>query len=297
MSQRIFLSPSGLASYENCPNAYYLDRVLKVRTRRTSSNLGFGGAAASAMEGFLQGQLRQQWVDPVNLFVEHWRMFTNSHDVVYKRGLSKEDLNAIGIRLMELFPKAWAKTRWSVVVDNKGEPLIERKFMVDIGNDVVLVTKLDVVVRDDEGKIYIIDMKTPSSPSSVAFTLMGDQLTAYQIAMMTYGPLLGVGEVAGVGYWELIKRKIPQGNRGEGPVIHDPIKVAPRSNGQLQAFVEKAHETADRIRASRFPKTPRMAWNSPCSSCELSSLCISGETKDLVFPSDEVKHAALKLAA
>lgn len=293
----LYLSPSGLAAYENCPRMYFYERVLRARTVKASSNLGFGSAFASAMEAFLRAELEGKVIDAVKVFEHEWSAFTATHNVEYKKSLCRETLTRIGRALVSQLPTAWRRSGFSVVVDRFGKPMIERKLMTNIGNGVVLVTKLDLVVMDGEGQMFVIDAKTPASPTTVTFTLMGDQLTAYQLAVQAHLEMLGLPPVEGVGYWEAIKRDVPKTGRGVGPVIQDPVIVDPRTDGDIEQFVKKVHSVADRIRAEDFHKTPRMAWNSPCGGCPVADACARRDTTGLVFPSPAMEQVAMRMAA
>lgn len=298
MDDIVYLSPSGIASYENCPQSYLLERVLKVRTSLTSCSIGFGSATGRAVELFLLGQLRGQSVDPVAVFRQEWKTFTSRHAVRYTKGATAESLDLVGARLMEQFPDAWRESGYTLLLDAKGEPMLERKLRVDLGRGVILVTKLDLMVLDSDGDTLLIDNKATAAESSIEFALMSDQLTAYNMAVNVHAPLLGISRPDRVGYWEMLRKSIPkQKNRGEGPVIRRPLVVEHRTDRQIAQFVAKCHRIADQIRAKRFDLTPRMSFNSPCSSCSLSKLCARGETDGLVFPSPQVEQAALALAA
>lgn len=297
MNEPIYISPSGLATYENCPFSYYLERILKVGTGTLSCNLGFGSAAATAMESFLLGRFEGKVVDPVEVFRAQWDAITSANAMQYKRGYSKEVLTPIGERLMSLFPQAWDDTGYHLLVDAEGKPMVERKLKVDLGNNVILVTKLDLMTINPDGEIHLLDAKTPASPSSPDFSLMGDQLTAYQLAVDAHGKRLGLPSIDGLGYWELIKRPMPKTKRGVGPEVLAPVVVRPRSNQEITRFVEKVHKVAARIRAQDFDKTPRMSWNSPCGACSALPLCSRKETGGLKFSSKEVMDQALACAA
>jgi len=294
----IYVSPSGLATYENCPQAYYLERILRVKTVLTSASMGFGSATGRAIELFLVGQLRGKAVDPVQVFRDEWKRFTDRHAVRYPKGFTADSLDASGARLMELFPESWKASGFTLLLDANGEPMLERKLRVNIGNNVVLVTKLDQMVMSPEGETILLDTKATAAESSVEFALMSDQLTAYNLAVNAHASRLGIQPPDKVGYWEMLRRSIPkQRNRGEGPVVRPALVVPARTQRQLDQFVHKAHHVADLIRAARFDPTSRMAWNSPCSNCSLTKLCARGETDGLVFASPEAKQSALALAA
>lgn len=294
--KKIFISPSGLASYENCQRAYWYSRVRGVKTVMADCNLGFGGAAASAMEAFMRGRVDGVDTDPVADFQARWDSFTDTNNVRYKKGRDRQVMTSIGNKLMGQFPEAFDQSGYTIAIDAFGRPMIERKLMVDVGHGVILVCKIDVAVFDADGSFLVVDQKTPASETSVEFTLMGDQLTAYQLALNVHGPSLGLPKVEGVGYWELIKRDIPKTGRGEGPVIRPPKIVEPRTQEEINGFIAKLHDTADRIRAGQFHRMPRMAFNTPCTGCEFAGHCIRSETTGLLFPENRGDGSQLDTA-
>lgn len=296
--ETVYLSPSGIATYENCPRAYYLDRVLKVRTADTSCALGFGSSLASAMESFVGGIVTGTFVDPVPVFQQGWATFCRDNAVKYGRYDSQEGLAATGTALMEMFPDAWDREGLTVALDSTGQPMVERKLTVDLGEGTRLVTKLDLMAFNRNWELLLIDQKTTKTPTDIRFALLGEQLTAYQMVVTAHAPQLGLPQIDGLAYWELIKRAIPKKpGAGQGPTIEAIGAVKPRSNADVTTFVSKAQRIAQRIRDRDFPKTPRMAWNSPCMGCAYLDLCAQRRTEGLTFRSEETKEAVLKLAA
>lgn len=296
--ETIWLSPSGMATYENCPRSYYLDRILKVRTQETGCALGFGGAISRAVEQFKIGTVTGTFVDPVPVFQAEWQKFTETRTVKYGAYDSEDGLLATGTKLMEEFPSAWDREGLTVALDRDGAPIVERLLDVDLGEGTMLRTKLDSMLFDRDWRFLLVDEKTTRSPTDIRFALMGEQLTAYQIAVTAHADQLGVPPIDGLAYWELIKRNIPKKpGAGKGPSIEAISAVKPRSDQDVAAFVTKARSIAQRIRNRDFPKTPRMAWNSPCMNCDLLDLCSQRRTDGLAFSSEEAKEAALHVVA
>lgn len=294
----VYMSPSGIATYENCPRAYFFDRVLKVRLHQKSCALGFGGALATAMEAFERGTLTGTFVDPVPVFQAEWKQFTRSTSVKYGKYDSEEGILATGTKLMEEFPKAWESEGMTVALDAQGEPMIERKLTVDLGEATRLVTKLDLLAFDRDFKLMLIDQKSTKSVTDIRFALMGEQLTAYQLTVTAHAQTLSLPPIGGLAYWELIKRNIPKkAGSGKGPTIEPVSSVAPRSDQDVTAFVSKAQGIAQRIRDRDFPKTPRMSWNTPCLNCDFLDLCSQKRADGYVFANEEAREAAIKIAA
>lgn len=296
--ETVYLSPSGIATFENCPMSYYLDRVLKVRTKESTSSVGMGSALASAMEAFLRGTVMGKFVDPVPVFQEQWREFVRGHVVRYPQNADADRLEETGKRLMEMFPEAWEAEGLTVALDGQAEPMIERKLVIDVSPGVRLTTKLDLCAFNRDWDLVLIDQKSPAQETDIRFALMGEQLTAYQVAIQAHGQALKLPDIKGVAYWELIRRMVPKkANAGKGPEIRPISTVKPRSQGAIQAYVNKVEGIAARIRNRDFPKTPRMAWNTPCTLCPYLDLCAQGRTDAYNFANEEVEAAALKAVA
>ena len=295
--ETVYLSPSGIATYENCPRAYQLDRILKVRTKERSAALGFGGALSKAMDAFSRSTITTDRIDPVPVFVDSWRNFTANNVVKYSSKQTDEGLEETGVRLMQLFPEAWENEGLVVALDSSGEPMIERKLVVDIGSKVMLVTKLDLMAYNSDWELVLVDEKSTARITDVRFALMGEQLTAYQVAVTAFSHKLGLPPPKRLAYWELIKRPVPKTSRGEGPTIEPIHDVDARSDEDIEAYVEKVQAIADRVRNRDFPKTPRMAWNTPCLMCDFLDICSQKRVESFSFQSEEAKEAVIKLAA
>lgn len=290
---KLYLSPSKVATYENCPREYFFKYHLKVNEEMESANLGFGGSVATAFEQFVVGMVSGKPVDPVEVFRREWTQFTSTRIVGYSSMFSEEGLTAIGEILMQKLPDAWDESGLMVAMDGNGDPLVERRLDLEIGKGVYFRTKLDIAVYDQQLRLGIIDVKTPKDPSSTEFTLLSDQLTAYQGAVDAHKASLGIEDsVSFVGYWEFLKRNVPK-KQGTGPYIHRPEIVQARPRKDVDAYMQKVAWVAENIQAGRFPRTPRMAFNSPCAMCSFANLCSKRSTEGLVFSSEAVRHEAL----
>lgn len=292
----IHVSPSGIATYENCPRSYLFDRVLRVSVSEKRSALGFGGALATAMEAFMKGTIQGTFVDPVPIFTKGWSEFTSKSIVKYGKGESEHGLTATGIKLMELFPEAWDREGLTVALDKQSNPMIERKMRVDLGEGTRLVTKLDLMAYNRDWELFLIDQKSTKQRTDIRFAMMGEQLTAYQVAFKAHQELLGLDSLKGLAFWELLKKPIPKRD-GEGPVVTPIEVVGTRSDADMDQFVVKARSIAQRIRNRDFPKTPRMSWNSPCTGCNYLPLCAQKKVEDFEYESAEAKEAVMKIAA
>ena len=293
----LFVSPSSVATYENCPMSYFLTKILKVKVPEISYNLGFGHALAAAQEAFLIGNAAGVRVDPVPVFVANWDAFAKKSNVVFKSGHTGGSVREMGSVLAAKFPDAWDATGFKVLLDRNGKPLLERKLTIALGEDIRMVTKLDLAVVDQAGDTIILDGKATAAPTSREYAQLADQLTAYQAAVTAHATNLGIQAPRKVGYWESVKRAIPKTPRGQGPVVLPPLVVDARSDAQIQAFVRKTRATAMRIIAGEFPRTTRHSFNSPCHDCAMLPLCSDRKTSCYVFDKPEDKAIALRMVS
>lgn len=296
-TQSLGLSPSKIAAYEECPRQYYFKYVLKVKPEHEGANLGFGSALHAGVEAFLRSVVTGVHVDPVAVFRDAWTTFTDQNEVLYSSIWSRDKFFATGERLMSLFPNAWRESGYVVALDADSEPLIERNLKIDVGDNVMLWCKIDLVAINQDGQMIVIDIKGSAQPSSTVFKQLSDQLSAYQVAVSAHRQALGVEGIDGVTFWEMIKRNIPKTNRGEGPVIISPEVVPSRSPTAIGEYLLKIGQVARRIRAEEFPRTPRMAYNTPCGLCPYADACAYGDTSGLAVPSAKVEMQIARMAA
>jgi len=289
MAKKIYIRPSLITKFDECPAAADLQYNKKVKSDEISANLVFGTAVHDAIGKFLESQAAGMKFDPVSQFQLNWDEAVQNSVVKYNSQMKAEDLRATGERLCQLFPQAWEDSGLIPLVDEKGF-VIERKLQYEILPNVILTGTPDIIVMNADGEVIVLDFKTPANPSSETFLNVSDQLTAYQI-LVENTPSLGVDEVSHVGFMELLKKKIPKTSRGKGPEVKQPSLGKRRNQGQIDAFIQKVGWIADDMRQGRFPKRPRMAFNSPCDMCEYKAYCHEGDAEGLIFP-DKAANAA-----
>lgn len=294
--EKLYLSPSKIATYENCPKEYFLKYVRRVETEDEAAALGFGGAIGSASEAFFLSTVTGAQCDPTAVFQDRWDAFTRSRSVRYNTIDTPDGLRKIGSILMDGLPQAWHDAGFTIALDKHGKPLVERNLELDLGDNVYLRTKLDLAVYNRHGQFGVIDVKTSKTPTTEEFLALADQLTAYQCAMTIHALGLGTGPVEFVGFWEFLKRSIPKKANTIGPYINPPEMISARSEKAIQAYIQKARWVAYCIRSKQFPQTPRMAFNSPCGLCDFANYCAYDVTDGLIFsrtPAIPVTHEAL----
>lgn len=206
-----------------------------------------------------------------------------------------DDLRETGLRLAELFPSQWQATGLAPLVDEQG-PIVERRFRVEIEPGLVLTGQPDVVAMDEEGGVIPLDVKTSAQPYEEEFLIASEQLTDYQILVEGNGEQLGLAEdgIDSVGFFEGIKRKVPKTSRGKGPEFLQPLIGPKRSAERVAERKQKLIWMAEDMRRGRYPKRPRMAYNSPCGLCEFRNYCLKGDKSGLIFPDESQQPIALQ---
>lgn len=287
--KKIYIRPSFVTKFDECPYAADLQYNRKIGSESTSANLIFGTAVHDAIGKWVLAHANGLKFDPVAQFLLNWDEALKGSIVKYNSTMGPEDLRETGRKLCSEFPQAWVDTGLVPLVDEKGL-VIERKLEVEILPGVILTGTPDIVAMDSSGDVVVIDFKTPASASPELFYAVSDQLTAYQI-LVEGTPSLGVPSVARVGFMELLKKKIPKTSRGEGPKVLPPACGNRRTAEQIVAFTHKVGWMVDDMRQGRYPKRPRMAYNCPCSLCDYKGFCHVGDTEGLIFPPDAADAA------
>ncbi|THD11322.1 PD-(D/E)XK nuclease family protein [Metallibacterium scheffleri] len=277
----IFLSPTATLKYEDCGHQYYLTNVLKIRTAQVGHALPFGKAGHLACLAYIKAQAEgRENLDPVPIFREAWERALATEVIEFSR-YSPEELMVIGTNLVKAFPEAWAATGWRALTNANGA-LVEARMRVTVGDGVVLSGEADMLIEDRDGRIGVPDLKFPAAKAFEGFAMASDQLTAYNILVNAHLASLGLKKrVEWLGFLEGLKKKSVEWTHQTSPA---------RSDAQMEAYLRKLVFLARSIREGHFHKRSAAAFNSPCSLCDMRSLCLSGSADGLVL-SDDAKQA------
>jgi len=279
-----FLSHSAAALFQTCPRKYqhrYKDRLASAET---SINLGFGGAMDEGASAYIVGHALGHYIDPVPIFEEAFEQFCATHIVAYSTKFqNKEEVLAVGRLLLHRFEAKWKQLGYVALLDPQGKPLVQVELKVTLPGNTVFTAIIDVIVMTPDGRVLIVDVKTPSQASSHQFSELSDQLTGYQLVVESHKDRLGIDHLDGLAFLELIKRPIPKSGRGTGPEVLDPVICSVRTKSKLEDFVQSRVWMVDDIRRERFPTRSLDAYNTPCDdTCEFLRLCTTGSKEGLV---------------
>jgi hypothetical protein len=290
----LWLSPSKEMTYRRCSRMYQLEREWEALGM--SAAMAFGTACDTTSSAWRLALHYGNPIDAVARFEAEWGKFADV-SLTYAKGEDFESMLAVGKRLMEQLPEAWDKTGFTLLCDTTGRPITQRKMVLALPESVFYSMKLDLLVRDREGRVLLLDEKATKSECTFEFLTNATQLTDYQAGYEGHAPVWNLPRLDGVGYWEWIRKAIPKGKRGEGPRIRDPFWIPPRDPDVVRERLRDIVTTARDIRVGRFPKRSGLSFETPCSSCDVARLCSSGDTTGLKrrerrFRSTDLAHAA-----
>jgi hypothetical protein len=290
----LVLRPSSVIEYETCGHLYWLRSVLRIQTETVSHALAFGTAGHKAVLGYVRAEAEGGSLDPVQTFQAAWKEQLDTKVIHFGRH-SVDDLTEIGSKLAAAWPEAWAKTGYKVALGN-GVPLVENRLKAQISSGLVLSGEPDLVVELPDGALGVPDVKFPGAESGENFVAASDQLTAYSVLAEANRARLGLDArpIVQVGFIEGLKQKTnPKWSVARAPA---------RGRQQMLEYVQKLQMTATLIRKGYFPKRSAMAFNSPCTDCEMAGLCLRrdpkglesrfGDVMDLAYGKDQ-RHVAV----
>lgn len=277
---KVNLSATQVIAADDCRRLHKYRYVDRVKTVATPANLVFGSAIDEAVRHFLNSLAEgAKPAPPEQQFTALWDKAREKEPIQYPATKSPQQFRDTGVAMMKALEGGWNKTGWTVATDKDGAPMTDRFLSANLGarNGVAVDYrgKIDLAVYTAEGDFAVIDVKTAAVAHTALYTERSDQLTGYQLLVDVNADDLGVPDVEKLGFFDLIKRKVP---------TIEPITVGRRSEKELEAFVQKLFWLGDDIKRKRFPRVSRHAYNSPCGACDFARLCVYGETEGLAMP-------------
>lgn len=288
------ISASMIHKWQNCPMSFYYHYILQYRSEVTSANLPFGTCLHTASTGYIVAKLKGLPYDCVEVFRDAWDATLAKEAIEFSSRWDRDSMAATGERLLDLFASKWDDLNLIPLIDDKGEPLVELSLSATLPNGVKIYGIQDFAGMDIDANVVVVDIKSPQTASSEHFLAMSDQLTMYQLLNEANKDKLGIEQVDRLGFFEMLKRKVPvKRTKVTGPQIAD-IEWNPRRTSQeIEEFCNKLEWMLEDINRGRFPKTPRMAWNTPCDMCDFKGLCQNNDKSGLiVLPPKRTVHAA-----
>lgn len=287
---RIRLSPSQIASADNCRRLHWYQSIRKVRPVALAANLAFGHCIDQITREYLRAiTLGTALLDPVSEFQRLWQEQTRTQILSYSATQSPETFERMGLDLLRALATSWDETGFEVALNGKGEPLLDVRLSQSLGRqgglEVILDGVIDVIVYTPESELAVLDVKSAAALHTALYALRSDQLTSYQILVQGHAAAMGLPPLQRVGFWDFLKRKASSR-------VEKPLLVPPRQPAELAEFRQKCFWLAEDIRCRRFPRASRLQFNTPCELCDFAQHCVHGEEEGLVFPAIPARQTA-----
>lgn len=271
---QVNLSHSADTKLKICPRQYRYHYVDRIRTKELSINLAIGSSIDEACSAYITGHALGVTVDPVPIFERTFEQFQAENVLAYSTKFdSPGTVLSMGRVMLQRFIAKWDELGFVALLDPNGKPLVQLELKVKMPGNILFTGILDVIVMTPDGRVVILDLKTPSDAAEEHFVLNSSQLCGYQYCVEACKDALGIDHVDGVGFLELVKKPLPKTAKGSGPVIHDPQINQPFSAQALAEFVVDIQWDAEQIRRKHFPKRALDAYNTPCGMCDMRNLC------------------------
>ena len=278
--QQLVLSPSKIEAFLSCRLKYYLQYVLKIKPDAESLNLVYGTLIHSSVEAYLTAWLAGDTsFDIVAHFIAAWDAREAQQGISWNDGgkMLPADVPTFARHALRAFVQWWETGEYQLVIDPNGLPVIERNIKLDLGENVLMWMKLDVLLQHVASGLYrVFDLKTPASASMEQFNLIAPQLTSYEVGCNMASQELGMGNarIDGTGFIEMCKTK----SMGK-LVVSDEFR--PRNDKLVREWLQLIRGIAHDIRAGRFERQPGMSHSPPCGYCDCKNMCCHGKTQGL----------------
>lgn len=283
-NQVIRLSHSKKSVAQTCGYRFKLQYIDKLESKFRSANLLYGNAVHAGIAATLTAlALTGQMIDPIPAFQDYWDNGLRHSDYVteFSSTWTPEGMKAAGELSLRRFMEDWRQRGWEVVIDAEGMPVIERELVVALPGDIVFKCILDALVRDAQGRIIVVDFKTPSDAAMDGFAELSDQLLGYQVACDAHAQSLAIPAVDGMVFYELIKKNVPKTSKGTGPSIHVAEPAKRRPPERIAEWISEMQFVAEDIRRKRFNRRAADSYNTPCELCDFASACRSNDISGL----------------
>lgn len=158
------VSYSQFSNWWTCPYRWYRDYILKEKTFEDSIHMSFGTAIHEAIQLFLttlynQSEEAAEKLDLIPIFTAAFKREVTKKGIAHTQAEFDEFVEDGKAILKEFFDPANRKFHFP---KDKYELIgIEKKFLLDVVNNVTLDARLDIVMREKQsGDIRIVDLKT-----------------------------------------------------------------------------------------------------------------------------------------
>lgn len=199
------LSNTALNLYNQCSLCYYLHYKENIRPVKTSSALVFGSALDSALNELLKNRNLN---DAQNIFEDEWNKYKKDTNIIYfKSDLDEELLNYFGFftdnikidpnwKTLLIKGRMFIEAYYLTVLPKIKEVLaIQEPIEVQNSEGDKITGFLDLVIKWEDGKTYLMDNKSSSKPYENDSAKEGQQLPLYHYAVKEKYNLNGIGYI------------------------------------------------------------------------------------------------------
>lgn len=271
----VYLSHSKRSLMHRCGRAYAYRYVHRLEPTTKNATLGYGKAMHAGLAFSLTSQaIADVLTDPAPIFDREWDSFCSANAVNYSQGWTQEEMSKTAHAVLSKFQADWATRGWTVVLDKEGLPVIEREFRIRLPGNIIYIAIIDALVRAADGRIIVVDFKTPLTAVADKFAYLSDQLLGYQIVLDAHADAIGIDKVDGGAFYELTKVMLPKTkSRGEGPKLHVTDVLPRRDQEAIADWIRESQFVANDIRSERFTRRTRDGFDTSCTLCDYATVC------------------------
>lgn len=177
------------------------------------------------------------------------------------------DQVSLATEMFESYKEHWGSSLPDGFTLMKGEQTVVLPIP---GTEHFLEGTLDGLMRDDGGRLWVLERKTYNSKPKIDAMMMNDQFIAYLWAIRQ----LGIGEIGGVLYDGMWKRSRDLGSKKER-LLDDLFFRVPliRSPEEIDNFEKQL--TDEVLDMANEPRIYRNARWEGCWDCQFQNLCIA----------------------
>lgn len=288
---RTTVSHSEAESYLRCSRAHYYGYILEIMRRDTSDSLARGTIAHTAMEAYLKiiQQYQQANLPYAEAVVAAKAAVSRA---LIEAFMLAPELAAQAKDAMDWFYEAEPFKFWTILY-------VEEDFMLPIDDDLQMPFKPDLIARDPEGRVWLIDHKCVYDFYTPRDAELQPQLPKYLYGLRKLGINVDM-----IGYHSLRWRNLK--DDGKTPMVKRRNNLFGFSVPAARAIETMREQVAISREVQRRKALPvveanaialRAANKMVCNNCSFRSLCIAelNDTKpQLVLDSEYVKRERIQ---
>lgn len=279
---RTTVSHSEVESFLRCNRAHYYGYILEIQRRATSDSLARGTIGHMFLEVYFKAMLEMQESLPYSDRVEFAKACVNK--VMIEAFMLNPELAAQAKDAFDWFLKADPFKFWEVIS-------VEQDFMFDLADDLQFPFKPDLIIKDLEGKVWLIDHKVVYDFYTPRDAELQPQLAKYYFFLRTMGI-----HIDKVGYHSLRWRSLKENTVENRNSLFGFDMPKDRASNTFREQVAVAKELQRRKAlplAEASAIAYRVANKMVCNNCQFRSICIAEQNNDkpqLVLDSEYVKR-------